>query len=94
MIISTISLYSGPNYDVSIAWRILKYLLILGSALLGVFGLAVTAALILAHRHPPVFRRFLPSALGPVQPAALSDAPVRKPLWLKKRSFQLTARKK
>ena len=33
MIISTISLYSGPNYDVSIAWRILKYLLILGSAL-------------------------------------------------------------
>ncbi|HEY8344497.1 MAG TPA: spore germination protein [Bacillota bacterium] len=86
IIVSTISLYSGPNYDVSIAWRVLKYLLILGSALLGVFGLAVTAALILAHAA--TLQSFGVSYLAPwapLQPAALSDAPVRKPLWLKKR---------
>jgi hypothetical protein len=88
IIASTISLYSGPNYNVSIAWRILKYLLILGGALFGVFGLALFSTLILAHTA--TLQSFGTSYLAPwapLQPAALADALIRKPLWLKKRRF-------
>ena len=88
MIVATISLYSGPNYSMSIAWRILKYFLLLGAALFGVFGLNLFAVLILAHTA--TLQSFGVSYLAPwapLQPPALADGPLRKPLWLKKRRF-------
>lgn len=83
---STIALYSGPNFSVSIAWRILKYFLIIGAALFGIYGLVIFGVLILAHTA--TLQSFGASYLAPwapLQPNALGDGPVRKPLWLKKK---------
>ena len=82
---STIALYSGPNFSVSIAWRILKYFLIIGAAFFGIFGLVIFGVLILAH--VATLQSFGTSYLNPwapLQPEALADGPVRKPLWLRK----------
>ncbi len=83
---STIALYSGPNFSVSIAWRILKYFLIIGAALFGIYGLVIFGVLILAHAA--TLQSFGTSYLAPWAPLqldALSDGPVRKPLWLRKK---------
>lgn len=83
---STIALYSGPNFSVSIAWRILKYYLIIGAAFFGIYGLVIFGVLILAHTA--TLQSFGTSYLAPwapLQPDSLADGPVRKPLWLRKK---------
>lgn len=87
-IIASITLLSGPNYSVSIAWRILKYLLIFGGAVFGLFGLVLIGVLVFAHLA--TLQSFGTSYLAPwapLQPEALGDAFIRQPLWLKKSRF-------
>lgn len=87
-VISTISLFSGPSYETGTAWRILKYFLILGGAIFGLLGLAICGVLILGHLA--TLQSFGVSYLAPwapLQPDALTDGLLRKPLWLKKKRF-------
>jgi hypothetical protein len=83
-VITAIASYSGPDYAVGIAWRLLKFFMILGAALAGLYGLSIFGIYIICHLA--TLQSFGVSYLAPwapLQPAALGDAPVRMPLWLR-----------
>lgn len=86
VIVTAIASYSGPDYGIGLAWRILKYLLILAAALGGLIGVVFAGILILAHAAKQ--NSFGVSYLAPWTPIRgieLLDTVLRRPLWLPKR---------
>ncbi|HEX3048133.1 MAG TPA: spore germination protein, partial [Bacillota bacterium] len=78
VIITAIASFSGPNYSVTIAWRLLKYLLLFGAAIFGFFGLTVVGVGVLLHAAD--LKSFGVSYLAPWSPPQwreLADGPVR-----------------
>ena len=86
VIITAIASYSGPNYEISLSWRILRYILVLAAAFLGVYGLVIAGVMILTHAA--IQNSFGISYLAPWSPVEiteLEDTVIRRPLWLKRR---------
>lgn len=80
--ITAIASFTGPNYEVGVTWRLLKYLLTAAAALLGLYGLTIAGLLVLVHAAD--LKSFGVSYLAPWAPLQweeLGDAPVRKPFW-------------
>lgn len=83
-VITAIASFSGPSFQVGISWRWLKYFMILGGALMGLYGIVAVGCYIVTHMA--TLQSFGVSYLAPwapLQPDALADAPLRQPLWLK-----------
>ena len=79
---TAIASFSGPSYPAGIAWRLLKYLLIIGGAFLGLFGLTLAGLAILIHAAD--LKSFGVSYLAPWAPLQwreLADGPFRAPFW-------------
>ena len=80
--ITAIASFTGPNYSVGITWRLLKYILILAAATLGLYGLVIIGMLILVHAAD--IKSFGVPYLAPWTPIIwrdLLDGPIRPPLW-------------
>ena len=83
-IITAIASFSGPDYSVGIAWRLLKFFLIIGASFMGLFGLTIFGLYVISHMA--TLKSFGVSYLAPwapLEPIALGDGPVRLPLWLR-----------
>jgi hypothetical protein len=88
-IITAIASYSGPNYEIGVSWRILRFGLIFAGATFGLYGLTIGGLIILAHAA--IQNSFGISYLSPwvpLLPTELIDTVFRRPLWLKRR-FQI-----
>ncbi len=86
VIITAIASYSGPSYEIGLTWRILRYLLILAAAFLGIYGLFIAGIMILTHAA--LQNSFGISYLAPWAPVeipALQDTVTRRPIWLRRR---------
>jgi hypothetical protein len=80
--ITSIASFTGPNYSVGITWRLLKYILILAAATLGLYGLVIAGMLILIHAAD--IKSFGVPYLAPWAPIIwrdLLDGPIRFPFW-------------
>lgn len=87
VIVTAIASYTGPNYDIGLSWRILKYVLIFAAAFLGLFGLTFTGLMILAHAAiQNSFGTAYLSPWAPLRPRELNDTVIRRPLWLGRRA--------
>jgi hypothetical protein len=88
-IITAIASYSGPNYEIGISWRILRFGLIFAGATFGLYGLTIGGLIILAHAAiQNSFGISYLSPWAPLLPTELIDTVFRRPLWLKRR-FQI-----
>jgi hypothetical protein len=86
VIITAIASYSGPSYEIGLSWRILRYVLILAAAFLGIYGLFIGGIMILTHAA--IQNSFGISYLAPWAPIEipeLMDTIIRRPLWLHRR---------
>jgi hypothetical protein len=86
VIITAIASYSGPSYEIGLSWRILRYVLILAAAFMGIYGLVIAGILILTHAA--IQNSFGISYLAPWAPTEileLEDTVIRRPLWLRRR---------
>ncbi|HEX3044376.1 MAG TPA: spore germination protein [Bacillota bacterium] len=82
VIVTAIASYSGPNYNIGLSWRILKFVLIFAAAFLGLFGLTFTGLMILAHAAiQNSFGTAFLSPWSPLRPKELIDTILRRPLW-------------
>jgi spore germination protein KA len=82
--ISAIASFTAPNFSVGLTWRIIKYLLLLTSGILGFYGFILGAVFILAHvASLSSFGAAYTVPWGPAQPAGLLDSIVRAPHWLR-----------
>lgn len=82
--VTAIASFSAPSFSVGIAWRIFKFILILGAAFLGIVGLILTGIFILAHAA--TLTSFGASYLAPWAPLRwyeLHDSVFRIPLWMR-----------
>ncbi|HEX3046408.1 MAG TPA: spore germination protein [Bacillota bacterium] len=82
--ITAIASFSGPNYSVGIAWRLLKYILLFAGTFLGLFGVTIAGILILTHAAD--VKSFGVSYLAPWAPLQwreMADAPLRAPFWFR-----------
>jgi hypothetical protein len=80
--ITAIASFSGPNYSVGIAWRLLKFALIIAAAVFGLYGIILAGMLILIIAADiRVFGVSYLAPWAPLQWSELMDAPVRKPFW-------------
>ncbi len=80
--VTAIASFTGPNYEMGLAWRILKLALTIAASLFGLYGLTMAGMMILAHAAD--LKSFGVSYLAPWAPLQweeLGDAPVRKPFW-------------
>ncbi|HEX3046751.1 MAG TPA: spore germination protein [Bacillota bacterium] len=88
-IIAAIASYSGPNYEIGISWRILRFGLIFAGAAFGLYGLTIGGLIILSHAAiQNSFGISYLSPWAPLLPMELIDTVFRRPLWLKRR-FQI-----
>jgi hypothetical protein len=88
-IIAAIASYSGPNYEIGLSWRILRFGLIMAGATFGLYGLTIGGLIILAHAAiQNSFGVSYLSPWAPLLPMGLIDTVFRRPLWLKRR-FQI-----
>jgi hypothetical protein len=88
-IISAIASYSGPNYEIGVSWRILRFGLIFAGAAFGLYGITIGGLIILAHAAiQNSFGISYLSPWAPLLPTELIDTVFRRPLWLKRR-FQI-----
>ncbi len=86
VIITAIASYSGPNYEIGLAWRILRFALILAAALFGLFGLTVAGVMILTHAAVQnSFGIGYLSPWSPLRPVGLIDTVLRRPIWMSRR---------
>jgi hypothetical protein len=86
VIITAIASYSGPSYEIGLSWRILRYVLILAGAFLGLYGLTVAGLFILAHAAiQDSFGTSYLAPWAPVRVPELADTVIRRPLWFKRR---------
>jgi hypothetical protein len=85
-IISAIASYSGPNYEIGISWRILRFGLIFAGAAFGLYGLTIGGLIILTHAAiQNSFGISYLSPWAPLLPRELIDTIFRRPIWLKRR---------
>lgn len=85
-IITAIASYSGPNYDIGLSWRILRFGLIFAAATFGLYGLTIGGLIILSHAAiQDSFGISYLSPWAPLLPLELIDTVFRRPLWLKRR---------
>lgn len=80
--VTAIASFTGPNYEVGVTWRLLKFMLAIAAALFGLHGLTIAGILVLVHAAD--LKSFGVSYLAPWAPLQweeLGDAPVRKPFW-------------
>jgi hypothetical protein len=86
VIITAIASYTGPNYNIGLSWRILKFVLIFAAAILGLFGLTFAGLMILAHAViQNSFGTAYLSPWSPLRPRELIDTVIRRPLWFPRR---------
>lgn len=96
VVITAIASFSGPDYSIGLSWRILKFILVLAAAFLGLFGLTIAGLMILTHAA--IQNSFGTPYLAPWSPIdfkGLIDAVIRRPIWWPKRmklyqSWELT----
>lgn len=80
--VTAIASFTGPNYEVGVTWRLLKFMLAIAAALFGLHGLTIAGILVLVHAAD--LKSFGVSYLAPWAPLQweeLGDAPVRKTFW-------------
>ncbi|HYH03657.1 MAG TPA: spore germination protein [Bacillota bacterium] len=83
--ITAIASFTGPNYSVGIAWRLLKFFVVIAAAFFGLYGIIVGGMLILIHAAD--LKSFGVSYLAPWAPLQwneLNDGAVRKPFWARR----------
>lgn len=86
VIVTAIASYSGPDYEIGLSWRILKYILILAAVFWGLVGITIVGIIILAHSAKQ--NSFGVSYLAPWTPfrgIELLDTVIRRPLWMPER---------
>jgi spore germination protein KA len=86
VVITAIASFSGPDYSIGLSWRIIKFILILAAAFLGLFGLTVAGLMILTHAA--IQNSFGTPYLAPWSPIdfrGLIDTVIRRPIWWSKR---------
>jgi len=85
-IITAIASYSGPNYEIGLSWRILRFFLILIAAAFGLYGLTIGGLVILAHAAvQDSFGISFLSPWAPILPKELIDTIFRRPLQMRRR---------
>ncbi|HBR34534.1 MAG TPA: spore germination protein [Firmicutes bacterium] len=85
-IITAIASYSGPNYEIGLSWRILRFSLILIAAAFGLYGLTIGGLVILGHAAiQDSFGISFLSPWAPILPKELIDTIFRRPLWMRRR---------
>ncbi|HBF38807.1 MAG TPA: hypothetical protein DDW50_16000 [Firmicutes bacterium] len=86
-VITAIASYSGPDYGISLTWRILKYFLIFAAASFGLIGLVAAGLAILcfAAAQNSFGVGFL-SPWTPIRGVELLDTILRRPLWFPRRA--------
>lgn len=80
--VTAIASFTGPNYEVGVSWRLIKFALAIAAALFGLHGLTIAGIVVLVHAAD--LKSFGVSYLAPWAPLQweeLGDAPVRKPFW-------------
>lgn len=80
--VAAIASFTGLNYSMGIAWRLLKFLMTIAAGVLGLYGLTIAGVWILTHAAD--LKSFGVSYLAPWAPLQwreLADGPVRKPFW-------------
>ncbi len=83
---TAIASYSGPNYEIGLSWRILRFGLIFTAAVFGLFGLTIGGLIILGHAAiQNSFGVSYLSPWAPLLPGELIDTVFRRPLWMKRR---------
>lgn len=83
---TAIASYSGPNYEIGISWRMLRFALIFAAAAFGLFGLTIGGLIILGHAAiQNSFGISYLSPWAPILPGELIDTIFRRPLWLQRR---------
>lgn len=94
--LTAISTFTIPQYNISLTIRILRFFLMILSAILGLYGLMLGFLFILLHLCS--IRSFGVPYLYPVTPfngSGIKDTLVRAPIWsLKKRPNEITNNKK
>lgn len=86
LVITAIASFSGPDYSIGLSWRILKFILVLAAAFLGLFGLTIAGLMILTHAA--IQNSFGTPYLAPWSPIdfkGLIDTVIRRPIWWSKR---------
>lgn len=86
VVVTAIASYSGPNYEIGLTWRVLRFALIGAGALLGLYGLTLAFLTILTHTAAQ--ESFGVSYLAPWAPLDLPgmfDTIPRRPLWFRRR---------
>lgn len=86
VVITAIASFSGPDYSIGLSWRILKFILVLAAAFLGLFGLTIAGIMILTHAA--IQNSFGTPYLAPWSPIdfrGLIDTVIRRPIWWSKR---------
>ena len=86
VVITAIASFSGPDYSIGLSWRILKFILVLAAAFLGLFGLTIAGLMILTHAA--IQNSFGTPYLAPWSPIdfrGLIDTVIRRPIWWPKR---------
>jgi hypothetical protein len=82
--IGAIASFSAPSFAVGIPWRLFKFLLILGAALMGIVGLTLTGIMILAHAATLTsFGTSYLAPWAPFDPRGMRDSVIRQPLWMR-----------
>ncbi|HPT87728.1 MAG TPA: spore germination protein [Bacillota bacterium] len=80
--ITAIASFTGPNYSVVISWRLLKFIMLIAAAILGLYGIVLSGIAILVHAAD--LNSFGVSYLAPWAPLqwrTLKDGPFRAPFW-------------
>lgn len=86
VVITALASYSGPNYEIGLTWRVLRFLLIGAGALFGLYGLTLAFLAILTHTAAQ--ESFGVPYLAPWAPLDLPgmlDTVPRRPLWFRRR---------
>lgn len=82
--ISAIASFSSPQYTIGLTWRILKYILIISSSILGLYGFILGGVFILAHLAGLLsFGAPYLAPWGPFQATGALDSIVRAPHWIR-----------
>lgn len=82
--ISAIASFSSPNYSIGLTWRILKYFILFGTSLLGLYGFILAGIFILAHISGlSSFGTPYLAPWGPWQTTGIMDSVIRAPHWLR-----------
>ncbi len=86
VIITAIASYSGPNYEIGLSWRVLRFVFILAAAFMGIYGLLIAGIMILTHAAiQNSFGIAYLAPWAPIEILELEDTVIRRPLWIRRR---------